>query len=334
MDYRELMNGAGLGDVLIPKKEFIKEHERLVALLNQSDIPALRKEAKEQKAELEAELSKKGGSNASNFIARMMAEAKFKHASPEEKQKGYNPSLGKYVKHSVMDPDNDDTEMNQAIKFDYNKLASASQSKSSQNKQGNPYGASPFIAYHFGHAQTKPRESAVQKAARNKFRKRPAPSAVEEKEEKKDSFEKRVASREAYQKKKSENPFENVILPESQKRKERRERQAAAKRREAERKRAEMSPSEAERDKEREKAERAKQNRERKKAQYERSIVNEPKGFLSAADKEPQSRPPQYTKSEWLNYLKSDRYQQLLEQRAFEARQAAQQIAQQRARRG
>lgn len=163
MNYVDMMEGAGLGDVLIPKKEFVKEHERLVKLLNQSDIPALRKEAKDQ----QAELKKEGGSGKSNFIARMMAEAKYKHRDPSEKDKPYDQTTtGKYRK-PVMDPERDDTKMSQAVKFDYKKIANKNQSGSNSEA----YGASPFIAHHFGLAQSsgKQKETAAQSAARRKF---------------------------------------------------------------------------------------------------------------------------------------------------------------------
>ena len=303
MNYFDLMVGAGLGDVIIPKKEFIKEHERLVKLLNQSDLPSLRKEAKDQKAELkmrggaiirmrtrglplslqfdilenvrqhagatgapprsseydsrynewmetinsflqdddtipflssnyphnmlaffqtlplfiqeenaindntdnnqsiqllplevepqpvidehfniyhipdnnddlpsdndEMDGSGRGGSGKSNFIARMMAEAKYKHRDPSEKDKPYaQTKTGKYRK-PVMDPERDDTKMSQAVKFDYKKIANKNQSGS--NKEA--YGASPFITHHFGLVPSahKPKETAAQTAARRKF---------------------------------------------------------------------------------------------------------------------------------------------------------------------
>lgn len=170
MDYLELMRGAGLGDVLIPKKEFVKEHERLVKLLNQSDIPALRKEAKDQ----QAELKKEGGSGKSNYIARLMAEAKYKHRDPSEKDKPYDQTTtGKYRK-PVMDPERDETKMSRADKFDYRKIANKSQSGT--NKEA--YGASPFITHHFGLVQSarKPKETAAQSAARRKFSGREAKS--------------------------------------------------------------------------------------------------------------------------------------------------------------
>jgi hypothetical protein len=163
MAYLDFMKGAGLGDVLIPKEEFIKEHERLVALLNHGNKKSLRKEAKEQKAELET----RGGSGKSNFIARMMAETKYKHRNPSDRNKPYDKSLGKYKK-PVMNPDDDETEMNKPIKFDYNMIANEKQVKSGANEK--PYGASPFITKHFGHATVPmPKESALQKEARKRF---------------------------------------------------------------------------------------------------------------------------------------------------------------------
>ena len=163
MAYLDFMKGAGLGDVLIPKEEFIKEHERLVALLNHGNKKSLRKEAKEQQAELET----RGGSGKSNFIARLMAETKYKHRSPSDKNKPYDKSLGEYKK-PVMNPENDETDMNKPIKFDYNMIANENQVKSGANEK--PYGASPFITKHFGHASVPmPKESALQKEARRQF---------------------------------------------------------------------------------------------------------------------------------------------------------------------
>lgn len=209
MDYLELMRGAGLGDVLIPKKEFVKEHERLVKLLNQSDIPALRKEAKDQ----QAELKKEGGSGKSNFIARMMAEAKYKHRDPSEKDKPYDQTkTGKYRK-PVMDPERDDTKMSQAVKFDYKKLASKNQSGT--NKEA--YGASPFITHHFGLVQSarKPKETAAQSAARRKFSGREARKAEKpEQEPEEEPEEDRFTSSSVYRRMMKYNPsllLENKI---------------------------------------------------------------------------------------------------------------------------
>lgn len=128
---------------------------------------------------------RRGGSVKSNFIGRLMAEAKWKHRDPSMKNAKYTPSAGKYVRKSVMKPDVDDTTMNQAVEFDYDRLANKSQAKSGQNTSS--YGASPFITQHFGHASVgKLRESAAQSAARKGFRApRPEPVAEEPKKKKK-----------------------------------------------------------------------------------------------------------------------------------------------------
>ena len=266
MNYVDMMEGAGLGDVLIPKKEFVKEHERLVKLLNQSDIPALRKEAKDQ----QAELKKEGGSGKSNFIARLMAEQKYKHRDASERDKPYEQTkTGKYRK-PVMDPEVDDTTMSQAIKFDYDKIANKKQVPSGTNKEA--YGASPFIAYHFGHATIprKPKETAAQTAARRGF------STAEPRRDDAEPVKRTAAS---------------------EKRKGRREKQTAP--------RVPKSMAEIIRDK-------------------KEKETREPKGYLSAnLDEVPQSRPKSLTKADWLRYLNSRNYQQLLEQREFDAAQRA-----------
>lgn len=148
----QLMSGAGLGDMM--KSQSMLEHERLVDLL--------------------------GGSNKSNFIARMMAETKYKHALPVDQRpapyrpgrkngrKTANPTKGTYRK-PVMDANVDDTDMRQPITFDFNKLAAKRQDPSGVGPK--KYGASPFIIHHFGNAASdaKKREDNKQKAARKFF---------------------------------------------------------------------------------------------------------------------------------------------------------------------
>lgn len=81
-----------------------------------------------------------GGSAASAFIGRMMAENRVKHKGK------YGPSA-KAPK---------DSEMSSKKDFNWRKLANASQkghkgySNQKGEKQRNPYGASPFILDHFG----------------------------------------------------------------------------------------------------------------------------------------------------------------------------------------
>lgn len=50
-----LLKGAGIGDILIPKKDFIQEHKHIVGLLRKYDIPELKAEANKQAKELKAE---------------------------------------------------------------------------------------------------------------------------------------------------------------------------------------------------------------------------------------------------------------------------------------
>jgi hypothetical protein len=53
----EMVAGAGLEPILMPRKQFIKEHKNLLNVLQSGDPAALKKEAADQKAELEKELS-------------------------------------------------------------------------------------------------------------------------------------------------------------------------------------------------------------------------------------------------------------------------------------
>jgi len=114
----DLLSGAGLHNIIIPKKSFIKEHRHLINLLNRYDIPALNKEADSQAKELKEMTGGRMG-QATGFVRRMMAENALKHKG----QYG-NPT-------SPLHPG---TTMNKAIPFDYSKLP---------NK-------SPFIVKHFG----------------------------------------------------------------------------------------------------------------------------------------------------------------------------------------
>lgn len=63
----ELLHGAGIGDIIIPKKEF-KEHHHLVELLNRYDIPALHKEAKDHADEM------KGGTHRQDVLKKYKLE--------------------------------------------------------------------------------------------------------------------------------------------------------------------------------------------------------------------------------------------------------------------
>jgi hypothetical protein len=233
----ELMRGAGLGDMMAPKSDSMKEHERLVALLGDPVS---------------------GGSNKSNFIARLMAEQKYKHATGEDRKpapyrpgrkkgrKTPNPTKGEYRK-PVMDPLYDKTDMNAPIKFDYSKLAFKRQDprgRKKTDKDKHEYGASPFITHHFGNARSeaKAKEDAVQAAARRFFSGK-APKAEKEEEEEEEeeeteaerkerAKEKRKESLEEFRRKRADQSIpdrleKDLRKPESIKRAERKARQLA-----------------------------------------------------------------------------------------------------------
>lgn len=128
----ELLHGAGLDDIVIPKKDFIKEHKHLVSLLNRYDVPAFKQEAADQSAELKRMTG--GFGKSSGFIRRMMAENALKHKG------SYGNPTSPLHPHSTM---------KSAVAFDVKKLANRGQKGTSSSD----YGASPFILSHFGLAR-------------------------------------------------------------------------------------------------------------------------------------------------------------------------------------
>ena len=93
-----------------------------------------------------------GVSKASGFIQRLMAENKKKHEG-----KYMNPTWELHPESTMKKP----------VKFDYKKLATTEQGGLKRN--GNPYGASPFITQHFQHQrplEEKEGETEAQKRAR------------------------------------------------------------------------------------------------------------------------------------------------------------------------
>lgn len=80
----DLVAGAGLENILMPKKKFIAEHKNLIKLLRKYDKKPLLKEAKEQ----EAELKKVVGKGMSDYSKKHRAKlADFARLSPEEQKK-------------------------------------------------------------------------------------------------------------------------------------------------------------------------------------------------------------------------------------------------------
>ena len=114
----EILHGAGLSDIVIPRPKFIAEHKRLIKLLNSSDDPALKKEAKDQSEELKME---GGFSKASGFIRRLMAENVLKHK-------------GQYKKPTY--PLHPRSNMDKPAEFEYNKLANESQRGTNEKEYG------------------------------------------------------------------------------------------------------------------------------------------------------------------------------------------------------
>jgi hypothetical protein len=121
-----LLNGAGIGNILIPKN---KEHEHIVGLLNK------------YKTETGVDLRKNTGgfSKQSGFIRRLMAENALKHQ-------------GQYKKPTF--PLHPKSTMDKQAEFDYKKIANANQ----RGFNTSEYGASPFITKHFGSVKAVPFE--------------------------------------------------------------------------------------------------------------------------------------------------------------------------------
>lgn len=132
----------------MPRKAYIKEHRNLVGLLNQYDIPALRKEAADQTREVKeatgVQLGARGGfGKASGFIRRMMAENALKNK-------------GQYKNAPFKEFFHEGSTMSQKVPFKLTKLQNKSQNALGKNPK--PYGASPFIMRHFGTIEGAPFE--------------------------------------------------------------------------------------------------------------------------------------------------------------------------------
>ncbi len=99
----EMVAGAGLEPILMPRKQFIKEHKNLLNVLKSGDPVALQKEYKDQKAELEKELS--GGTHRENVFKKYKVPekpyslkelAKLSHVPEHTLQEVYNRGIGAY----------------------------------------------------------------------------------------------------------------------------------------------------------------------------------------------------------------------------------------------
>jgi len=129
--------GAGVANIVMPRKEFMKEHKHLIGLLRKyRQHPELAKEAASQEAEMKSYTG--GFTKSSGFIRRLMAENTVAH-------KGQYGNPTKLPKGSTM---------NRPAEFDYKKLANAEQ----KGTNTSAYGASPFIQKHFGTTERVPFE--------------------------------------------------------------------------------------------------------------------------------------------------------------------------------
>ena len=72
---RDLLVGAGIGDILMPRNQFVKEHKNLLGVLKRGKRSELDAEYADQAKELKAH----GGTRNSGFIQRMMGEVKQFH---------------------------------------------------------------------------------------------------------------------------------------------------------------------------------------------------------------------------------------------------------------
>lgn len=137
----DILIGAGLQNIVIPRKDFIKEHRHLIGLLRKSDNPSLRREASSQEKELDKVV---GGNAKAGFIRRLMAENKKKRT-----EEGEDYPYGRPVWRLATD-----STMNKPMKFKFSKIANQSQNGTNETQ----YGASPFIIKHFGNVRAEQEE--------------------------------------------------------------------------------------------------------------------------------------------------------------------------------
>jgi hypothetical protein len=95
----ELLHGAGLGDIVMPRKKFIKEHKNLIKLLNSSDDPALRKEAEDQSEELKSMTG--GFFNLNAFRSMPRGTKAILSSAVKPITEGLVPALGQVAEHII-----------------------------------------------------------------------------------------------------------------------------------------------------------------------------------------------------------------------------------------
>jgi hypothetical protein len=70
----DMLKGAGVGDIVMPRKQFIKEHKNLLKVLKSGDEELLAKEYADQMSEMKRYI--KGGESRKQKDARMDYTAK------------------------------------------------------------------------------------------------------------------------------------------------------------------------------------------------------------------------------------------------------------------
>lgn len=85
----KLLKGCGMSDILMPKKQFVKEHKKLLKVLKEGKPKALKKEYNEQKKELKEQL--KGGKK-EKWIQKAVSGMKEGAFTKQALRKGETPS--------------------------------------------------------------------------------------------------------------------------------------------------------------------------------------------------------------------------------------------------
>jgi hypothetical protein len=192
----EILHGAGLGDIVMPRKKFIKEHKNLIKLLNSSDDPALRKEAEDQSEELKSMTG--GFFNLNAFRSMPRGTKAILATAVKPVVEGLVPALGQVAENIIPllgkgTPNKEQQSLagglgkssgfirrlmaENALKHQgqyrnptwelHPDSTMSAKAKFEYKKLANPdqrgineveYGASPFIQKHFGHARAVPFE--------------------------------------------------------------------------------------------------------------------------------------------------------------------------------
>lgn len=103
----EMLAGAGLETILMPKKQFVAEHKKLIKLLRQYNAKPLLKEASEQEAELKSQMRKSGGGkkDTKKWIQAVVSSPSFKEGAFTRQAKSHKMTPQQFAKEVVAHPD-------------------------------------------------------------------------------------------------------------------------------------------------------------------------------------------------------------------------------------